>query len=81
LLKWKSRRTQFKYSFTQAKKISTNDAVSLAKKLGASRAVYCDTGMYDFAQIFDVQGKEHTVGWADNKDSTNLGVIAARKRK
>jgi hypothetical protein len=68
-------------SFTQAKKISTNDAVSLAKKLGASRAVYCDTGMYDFAQIFDVQGKEHTVGWADNKDSTNLGVIAARKRK
>ncbi|MFM2414757.1 MAG: hypothetical protein RI911_450, partial [Candidatus Parcubacteria bacterium] len=66
-------------SFTQAKKISTNTAVALAAKLGARHAVYCDTGMYDFAQVYDVTGATQTIGWADNKDSTNLAVFTTRR--
>jgi hypothetical protein len=66
-------------SFTKDKYISTNDAVALAKLLGARHAVYCDTGMYDFAQVFDVTGTPQTIGWADNRQSTNLGVMTTRE--
>lgn len=53
------------------KDMSTDLLVELAASIGATRAVYMDTGMYDMASYTDGEGKSHLLGIPDTDESTN----------
>jgi hypothetical protein len=55
--------------------ISSGKLVELALSVGATKAIYMDTGMYDMAAYQDGGGKTHIMGHMDTSESTNRVVI------
>lgn len=55
--------------------MSTGKAVELALLVGATKAIYMDTGMYDMATYTDGNGKDHVMGHQDTSESTNRVVF------
>lgn len=55
--------------------MSTAQAVELALSVGATKAMYMDTGMYDMATYKDGGGHDHVMGHNDTKQSTNRVVF------
>ncbi len=55
--------------------MTTAKAVALAKHMGAVKAMYMDTGMYDKASYRDGNGGDHELGHKDTDESTNRVVI------
>lgn len=55
--------------------MTTGDLVQLARHIGAKRAIYMDTGMYDMATYRDGRGTDHIIGHQDTDESTNRVVI------
>lgn len=56
-------------------KVSTNTMIELALQMGATKAMYMDTGMYDMATYQDGSGSSHIMGHEDTNESTNRVVI------
>lgn len=57
--------------FDSTENMSTARAVELALSVGATKAMYMDTGMYDMATYKDGGGSDHVMGHQDTKQSTN----------
>ncbi len=55
--------------------MTTGKMVELALAMGATKAMYMDTGMYDMATYRDGKGADHIMGHPDTSESTNRVVI------
>lgn len=55
--------------------MTTSQMVEIALQLGATKAIYMDTGMYDMASYQDGAGDSHVMGHQDTSESTNRVVI------
>lgn len=55
--------------------MSSAQMVDLALSVGATKAIYMDTGMYDMAAYQDGSGQTHIMGHQDTSESTNRVVI------
>jgi hypothetical protein len=61
--------------------MSTKKLMMIAEKLGAERAVYMDTGMYDMATYYEPNGNKNILGHLDTDKSTNRVVFRIKKEK
>ncbi len=58
-----------------SQQITLLEAAVLAKKIGVKNLVNLDTGMYDYSQYIDRDGKVYVLGTMDSERPTNLIVL------